>query len=50
MGKGTRRGIWKVKRGIYNKAGLGNTRPKQRNESRSRCIRLYNKGSVVDKV
>ena len=48
--KGTRGGIQKAERGIYNRAGLGNTRLKQRNASRSRYIGLCNKGSVVNKV
>ena len=50
MGKGIRKDIQKAKRGIHNRASLGNTRPRQRNASRSRCIRLCNKRSVVDKV
>ena len=50
MGKGIRKDIQKAKRGIHNRAGLGNTRPRQRNMSRSRCVRLYNRRSVVDKV
>jgi len=48
--KGTRGGIWKAERGIHNGASLGNTRPGQRNISRSRYIKLCNRGSVVDKV
>ena len=50
MEKGTRGGIQKVERDIHNGADLGNTRPGQRNEGRSRHIRLCNRGGVVDKV
>jgi len=50
MGKGTRGSIQEVERGIYNRASLGNTRPGQRNESKSKYVRLCNRGSVVDKV
>ena len=42
--------IYKTERGIYNRTSLGNTRPKQRNMSRSRCIGLHNRRSIVDKV
>jgi len=42
--------IYKTERGIYDRTSLGNTRPKQRNMSRSRCIGLHNKRSIVDKV
>ena len=48
--KGTRKDIQKTKKDIHNRTGLGNTRPGQRNKSRSRCIRLYNRRSVVNKV
>ena len=50
MEEGTREGIQKIKKGIHNRAGLGNTRPGQRNASRSRHIKLCNRRSVVDKV
>jgi len=48
--KGTRGDIQKAERGIYNRAGLGNTRLKQRNASRSRYIELCNRRGIVDKV
>jgi len=50
VGKGTREGIWKAKRGIYNRAGLGNTRSEQKNTSRSKHIELCNRGNVANKV
>ena len=31
MEERTRRGVWKIERGIHNRASLGNTRPGQRN-------------------
>ena len=48
--KETRESIWKVERSIHNGASLGNTRPGQRNESRSKYVRLYNREGVVNKV
>jgi len=50
IGEGTEGGIWKIERGIHNRASFGNTRPRQENTSRSRCIGLYNRRSIVDKV
>jgi len=50
IGEGIGGGIQKIERGIHNRASLGNTRPRQRNASRSRYARLHNRGSVVDKV
>ena len=50
MGKGTEGGIQKAERGIHDRASLGNTRLRQRNVSGSRCIKLCNRRSVVDKV
>ena len=42
--------IYKTERGIYDKTSLGNTRPEQRNMSRSRYVGLHNRRSIVDKV
>ena len=50
MEKGIGEGVQKIKRDIHNKASLGNTRPGQRNASKSRYIRLCNRRSVIDKV
>ena len=50
MGEETGRGIQKIKKSIYNKTGLGNTRPGQGDVSRSRCIGLCNRWSAVNKV
>ena len=48
--EGTGGGIQKIEKDIHGRAGLGNIRPGQRNMSRSRCIGLHTRGSVVNKV
>ena len=48
--KRARKSIQEVKGGIYDRTSFGSTRLRQRNESRGRCLRLYNGRSVVNKV
>jgi len=43
-------GIRKTERNIHNRASLDNTRPGQKNVSRSKHIRLRNRRSIVNKV
>jgi len=50
MGEGTGESIQKTKKGIYNRTSVGGTRPGQEDVSRSRCIRLYDKRSAIDKI
>ena len=42
--------IQKIEKDIHGRAGLGNIRPGQRNMSRSRCIGLHDRRSIVNKV
>ena len=44
------KGIQKIEKSIYNRTGSGNTRSGQGDTSRSRCVRLCNRGSAVNKV
>jgi len=50
VGKGTREGISEDEKNIHIRTNIGNTRPRQGNASRSRCIRLCNGRSTVSKM
>jgi len=48
--KRTEKDISEYKKGIYIRTSISNTRPEQGNTSRSRCIQLYNRRSIVSKI
>ena len=45
-----RENIWKVKGKVYKRTSVSSTRLRQKNENKSRYIRLYNRGSTINGV
>ena len=50
MNRKTREGIWGTEEEIYKETSVSNTGSRQKNEDRSRYIRLYNKRDTIYRV
>ena len=50
LGRETVESVQRIERKVHNKASLGHTKLRQRNESRGRCIRFCDRRSVINEV